>query len=411
MRLSKYFLMAAAAMSLFACSNDENEGTVSKGDKMTLVTLSLGNVQSRALDQDAAGLYNEVTKLRFEFFAADGRNLNVPQPITEQAIKDLATGHKATIAIENVPMNAKTIAVIANEMGTIDTGTLTDALKTVVKLHNMYEDNKDLEFNQQHSVLTGQAAVGDPSTEGGAVEVAINIKPVSSRLEIGKLTAEKSGATEETAVDIKDFEVLGIYVNQFYTEGALDPKFNEEGRAKVANGSTVSNYSLTHYSAISMSDFTDYGFMCDDFTQNPLTGAAYTQDNSIWQVTPADGKYYGYPVLAGDDQPLEGGLSDVANIVIKLNVSFDKDLVDQETGVVTLPAGEPKVKFLTITGYKKVSGNESITKFVRGEVYRMDNVAFKITDLTDVPYEGEKAINATVNVLPWVSVPVTPEIQ
>lgn len=46
MKISKYFLMAAAAMSLFACSND-NEALNNKDGNMTMIKLSLGKADTR----------------------------------------------------------------------------------------------------------------------------------------------------------------------------------------------------------------------------------------------------------------------------------------------------------------------------------------------------------------------------
>ena len=110
-------------------------------------------------------------------------------------------------------------------------------------------------------------------------------------------------------------------------------------------------------------------------------------------------------MLAGDDEPLADGLNDVANIVIKLNVSYD----NAEEGAA------PREKYLTITGYKKLNADGTVgapvAKFERGNVYRIENLEFDINDLTDVPYEGEKSVSANVRVAAWVLVPVTPDIQ
>lgn len=407
MRLRNYFLVAATAFSLFACSKDEIDTLNGKEGNMTLVTLSLGKTESRALNQSAAGLYNKVNSLRFEFFTADGRNLGVAQPIvSDENYAALNGTHNVTIAIENVPLTARKMAVIANESDQIQTGTLNDALGSIVKLKSMYDAKHEI-FSQENSVLTGQAEV--PAGEVGKVStVNIEIKPVSSRLELGKLTAKKVEAADgQTIVNIKNFSVVGIFINQFYTEGALDPTKNEEGRFKVANGSDINKYKQDYYKGISSSGLTDYSFMCDDFTSAPLTGTEFTGTDGkfIWQVVPAEGKYCGYPVLAGDDEPLADGLNDVANIVIKLNVSYD----NAEEGAA------PREKYLTITGYKKLNADGTVgapvAKFERGNVYRIENLEFDINDLTDVPYEGEKSVSANVRVAAWVLVPVTPDIQ
>lgn len=410
MKLNQYFLMTAAAMTLFACSNDENEGLNKGKGNMTMITLSLGEAKGRAVSETAGEKYNHVKDLRLEFFTADGRNLNVPQPADlTDAISELSTAHQTKIAVENVPLTARKIAVIANEKDIINTGSLDNALKSTVKLENMYDDDATLAFNQQNSVLTGQADVPSGS-DGTTVNVNIEIKPVSSRLEIGKFTAKKEQTPGEgqTAINIKNFDVKGIFINQFYTVGALDPTKNAADRLKVAHGSTVNNYSAAHYAQCAITEGGeehDFSFMCDDYENGygePAVagGKPSTAENAIWEVAPTiANRYWGYPVLAGDEKETNG-IYDVANIVIKLAVSYDTDADD----------ATPRTKYITVVGYKKTDGSK-VTKFTRSEVYRIENFEFDINDLTDVPYEGNKTVNAIVKVSPWTAQGVTPDIQ
>lgn len=400
-------------MSLFACSN-EDEVVNNKGENMALITLSLGKAGTRSLEGTAGNECNVVEKLSFHFFTADGRNLNVEQPAVDEinkAITSLSSTHTATIAIEKVPLTARQLVVIANENDAINLGTLESAEKSVVTLTNMY-DATATPFGQAKSVLTGKAGV-PAGTAGGTVDVTVNIKPVSSRVEIDKFTAKKIADAE---VNIQDFDVLGIYMNQFYNVGTINPDYNESaaGRTKFANGSTTTNYSYEKYNTAK------WGFMCDDYTTgygDPATvlSQANTTDGAVWEVVPAnDSHCWGYPVLAGDGKPIEGFSNDVAHIVIKLNVSFDKDLTktDENGQEVTIPAGVKREKYLTVVNYfTDANQTQKLPKFVRGEVYRINNLVFDIDDLTEVPYEGTKTASVTVNVLAWKPVPVTPEIQ
>lgn len=413
MKISKYFLMAAAAMSLFACSNDDEAGLNKKGENLTMITLSLGKAGTRSLEETAGGKCNVVEKLEFHFYTADGRNLDVAQPAKEEidkAIASLTSTHTATIAIEKVPLTARQLVVIANKNDAINVGTLSSAEKSVVSLKNMY-DNTATPFGQAKSVLTGKASV-PAGTADAKVDVAVAIKPVSSRVEIGKFTAKKT--VDE--VNIKDFDVLGIYMNQFYNKGTIEPKYNNtvEGRTKFAQGSTTTKYTYENYNT------NGWGFMCNDYTGGYGTPATVlsqseTENGAVWEVIPANSlHWWGYPVLAGDGTPIEGFSNDVAHIVIKLNVSFDKDLTKTEPDgtTVTIPAGQKREKYLTIINYyTDANQTQKLEKFVRGDVYKIEDLTFDIKDLTDVPYEGTKSVSATVTVLAWNPVPVTPEIQ
>lgn len=413
MKISKYFLMAAAAMSLFACSNDDEAGLDKKGENLTMITLSLGKAGTRSLEETAGGKCNVVEKLEFHFYTADGRNLDVAQPAKEEidkAIASLTSTQTAKIAIEKVPLTARQLVVIANKNDAINVGTLLSAEKSVVSLENMY-DNTATPFGQAKSVLTGKAPVPAGSADG-EVRVEVAIKPVSSRVEIGKFTAKKTA----DEVNIKDFDVLGIYMNQFYNKGTIEPKYNNtvEGRTKFAQGSTTTNYTYTNYNG------NGWGFMCNDYTGGYGTPATVlsqseTGNGAVWEVIPANSlHWWGYPVLAGDGTPIEGFSNDVAHIVIKLNVSFDKDLTKTESDgtTVTIPAGQKREKYLTVINYyTDANQTQKLEKFVRGDVYKIEDLTFDIKNLTDVPYEGTKSVSATVTVLAWNPVPVTPEIQ
>lgn len=407
MKLSRYFFMVATAMMLFACSDDNNDGLDNKKGNMTLITLSLGKAESRALNEMAGGKYNNVNSLRLEFFASDGRNLNVPQPDFTEAIKALQTAHQATIAVENVPLTAKWIEVIANEKDVIQTGTWNDILKSTVTLKNMYDSDPDLDFNQQNSLLTGIKEIPSSGTDGEPVMVNVDIKPVSSRLEIGKFTAKKKAAEEgQTMVNIKSFEVKGIFINQFYTESTLDPEKNPALRLRVEHGSDKTKYSKAHYAACSIDGgggmTYDFSFMCDDYTDgygDVVKGEESEIEDVAWEVAPVNSSSrWGYPVLAGKERETDN-VYDVANIVIKLHVFWDSEDV------------EPEEKYITVVGYKRSSNHVPVTKFTRGEVYCIENLVFDVDDLTDVPYEGNRTVNAIVRVLPWEAVSVTPDIQ
>lgn len=419
-------------MSLFACSNDDDL-KVNEGNK-TLVTLTLGKAESRSLIETAEGdnQRNNVNSLRFEFFTADGRNLNVPQPTDINAkITELNSNHTATIAIDNVPLTAYQLVVIANEHAScpINTGTINTALSSNITLESLHDGTATLDFNQQNSVMTGRfVGIGNPATGNESVAVTVNIKPVSSRLQINKFTAEKVLPTGDgqTIANIKSFDVAGIYINQFHVSGAVDPTRNPEGRSKVAHQSTESNYLFSHYRACKVTENAatshDFSFMCDEYAtatnlqdeefnnslnyNNKVDSREVSTDNNVWEVVPANNKVWGYPVLAGDESEEEDGSFDVAHIVVRLcNVVYD---TDPEVGQPDYLA--PRVKYLTITGYKK-GGTESVTKFERNNVYVINNLTFDVHNLTDVPYEGDKSISANVIVDAWHAELVTPEIR
>ncbi len=52
-----------------------------------------------------------------------------------------------------------------------------------------------------------------------------------------------------------------------------------------------------------------------------------------------------------------------------------------------------------------------VSGFMRGHIYKVGDIRFKVSDLTDTPYEGTKTVTVTVTVNPWVGVDITPEFN
>lgn len=408
MKISKYFLMAAAAMSLFACSND-NEALNNKDGNMTMIKLSLGKADTRGLEETAGNQYNTITDLRVEFFAADGRNLYVPVPEADlaAAVTALNSNKKeAVLGVNNVPIMATKIAVIANEktLSTqIQTGNLNEAYKTKIMLSEMRADDAK-PFSQIKSVLTGNGTLEDTSTGGVTTStVNVSISAVSSRIEIGKIRAAKIAAPEgQTAVNVKEFYVQGIYINRFYTAGALSPENNAliTDRKMIANGVEVGKYNKTTYTTNGVA------FMCDEHVQNdPALVAQATNDaNYSYEVFPkveegAKQLYWAYPTLATiPTVENDKTIANVPHIVLKLKVLYDNK------------GAEWLDRYVTVQAYKKGNVNgESVMNFERNTVYRIETLDFDINKLTQTPYEGNKTVTATIKVMPWHDQPIVPD--
>ena len=408
MKFNKYFMLGLAGLAFAACSNDEDVTNQKDGDKV-LLKLSLGRTeQTRAVETSAAGLYNNVKSISIHFYTADDRRLEIARTPEKEAAynaeiasaidelnkgtvvddTDLGKVRATTIAIEDVPETATQVYVVMNENSPISTGNLTQAKSSVIRLAGLVEKaDETCVFNQQNSLMTGLATIGATNAEGVA-SANVAVTPVSSRLEIKKLTAVKSPVAD--AMNITSFSLEGIYINRFYETGTLDPQMNGNTRTRKDFGSTKTDYSSTNYEANKIE------FMCDEYTE-ALASTALTTGGICEVNCPETGKNWGYPVLAGKQEPMTDGVYDVANIVVKLSVNIES------VGV--------KEKYLTIVGYKNASTNEAIQRFERRNVYIIEDLKFSVDDLGDIPYEGTKKVEATVKVQPWVGVPVTPEFN
>lgn len=416
MKLNKFFMLGLTGLAFAACSNDDEIGNQGqKGDNTVVLSLSLGKTEmTRAAEISAAGLFNNLKTLDIQFYGADGRRIVVDRTEEEQAtyeksledaIEALADGTNTAegertkvtqVTLTGVPLTATQILVIANQNTPVNTNSLEAARASQIRLKGLIERaDEECAFNQQNSLMTGLAGIGDADANGQA-KASVEITPVSSRLEVQKVTAMK--CETDGAVDINSFTLKGIYVNRFYTKGALDPNKNPEDRKKVDNGDTRTYYTREKYEAITANDETGFGFMCDVID---IEGTKSTTTNAIAEVACTDNKYWGYPILARAENTAVDGVYDVPNLVVEVEIKYNHPETGSETSVS---------KYLTIVGYH-TADNTPISTFLRRHVYRINDLQFDFEDLTDVPYQGTKSIEATVTVLPWIGVDVQPDFN
>lgn len=406
MKLHKLLALGMAGLAFAAC--EKNEGVSQREDGRVRVTLSLGTTQAtRSFGQSAAGLYNDVTDLQIFFYNGAGAFVSVPSSGTiggvaydneaaiNTAVKDGLNGseHKVTVELKEVPSSASQIYIVANSTGKsnqIGTTSLNEARKTTIHLKNQIK--KDFtRFSGEESRLTG---LGTIDGDGNAT---VQLRPAPSRIEMGKVTAVplKAGETWGGS-EIKSFTVAGFYINKFRVQGYLDGKalgLQEIMEGAQDYGNVKDNYTKAKY------EEKTWGAMCDEPTAADYTYAVGGETTTIYTATPVDSKWFGFMLLRGTP----------ADVVVKLNVTYADNT--------------EAVKFLTITNYKYGStwedklnntthqAGESVAEFLRGHVYKLTDIKFDVTDLTDVPYETTKTVTAIVEVMPWVGVDVVPEFK
>ena len=67
-------------------------------------------------------------------------------------------------------------------------------------------------------------------------------------------------------------------------------------------------------------------------------------------------------------------------------------------------------KYLTITNYR--DSNKALLQGVAaGKVYKISEIVFNGNDLTDIPYQTTKTIEATVSIAAWTAENITPEFN
>lgn len=376
MKLNKYFMLGLAGLAFAACSNDdESNAPADNTEGKVYVSLSLGSAKTRSLGESAAGLYNNIKNLKVFFYTSGDQYVNYTPDaeVLADAVEKLKTDHRATIEFKDVPGSANRIYIIANEKDNnpIEIGSWADVENTNIYIQNQVKEGFD-RFSNEESTMTGYSEI-TTSTE-------VELKPVTCRLEVQNFIAKKA-PEEFLGRDIAEFTVEGIYINSFYTQGKLgNIALDDRDRVNMIN------------EGFSKDTYTDYTYMYDEPTYAPAEGptatsAKSTTEGEIWKVSPVTTtNYWGYSVLKGY----------APHMIVKLNVTYDGD-------------DAPVERYLTIQQYKQSTNNEAVTKFERGNAYRITNLEFDATNLTEEPYEQTKNVSAIVTVAPWTGVEILPD--
>ena len=406
MKLNKYLMLGLAGLAFTACSNDDDLTSESREDGKVRVTLSLGKtVSARSLGATAEGQYNNITDLKIIFYNSKGAFVTIPDSgyiggvkydnatAVNNAVKDglnNSANHQVTVELKEIPSSATQIYIVTNQegkSGQVGTTSLDAAKKTTIFLKNQIKTDFKV-FSGEDSRMTGLAQIEADGT------AKVQLRPAPSRIEMGKVTAIPI-PTGETwgGASIKEFKVSGFYINAFRPSGYLDAAQEE-----ISNAIDFEN-DANHYSKTYYTDNGEWGMMCDEPTDANYTYKNGDNTNTVYTATPSTAtNWFGHMILQGTP----------CDVIVKLSVTYDDNTTAD--------------KFLTITKYKYASGIKDdygtehiagsyVNNFLRGHVYKLNDITFDVTDLTDSPYETTQTITATVEVRPWIGVPVTPEFN
>lgn len=199
-------------------------------------------------------------------------------------------------------------------------------------------------------------------------KASITLTPLCSRIEIAKLTA--GGA-------VTAYKLQGIYVSHFYNEMPLN---------EISEPTKQEFYALNNGT-----DYAVHTYMCDQATNSTLGLGSQTDK----VTTPATANHvWAYQFLPGADASRTG-----PRIVVKLD------------GVAsTIGTFDPAQSYyLNIRGFK-ASGDGDVDpmKLQRGKVYKILNIAFDESDISDIPNPADINLTVTVSIENWVPEIVEP---
>lgn len=400
MKLNKFFMLGLVGLAFTACSNEEEDVNLNTlGDRVVKMSISR-EVVTRAVDAPVnAGFVNSVADATI-YFIAGGGNVVGTRELTGEEITALnsANTHSTEVTCTKVDASAVRAYLVANTAinsvtlnaattATLDASTANltqqNTKRTIVNDDIASDATNTAQYTTLRGISTSDFSKTTETNENVdpkevIYEGSVTLSPIVCRLEINGIrsTTIATDAEEAGADDVVAFTVEGIYINNFYTTGTLGG--TETGRQDF--GSDESKYTNASYQT--------WSYATDYLNQ---AATAVSGSSTDFAVTTTEGTTWARQLFAGE----------VPHIVVRLTgVKYESD--DASAQGVT--------KYLTITNYR--DSNKALLQGVAaGKVYKISEIVFNGNDLTDIPYQTTKTIEATVSIAAWTAENITPEFN
>lgn len=413
--MNKVLLTAIMASFLFACNTqDETDIENVKGENSVTLTVNQAALTKSISNNIGNPEYAVIGSGKLYFIDASNNSI-YQRELTAAEIAALAntstTPGNKTVLITGVPNAAKTLYFMANirtSAGTtyplVDGTTSSDARLRIDKL----------QADVTHAPMSGISGTF-VSTGSNQYTASVTLTPIVARFELGQITCYNQNGAGQPAVsaDITGYKLSGVFMNNIrqsvllnatpYLVGApIDIKnqsaWTTAWSTYFTQTNTVFPYAVggsplapTDWVANSMVDFcTPQGGTALSFYPDTVYGSTSTAPTG----TPL--KSWAYQVVPSTTVPPTSP-ADVPHLILKLT---DVAYVDNPLGLPT--------QYVTITKYKD-SANIPIKEFKRGNVYRINNLMFTQNETTNIPYEDNITVTATVTVEPWVINNINPD--
>ena len=341
-----------AVVALAGCTKNENVATE---DASVFVKISSG-VDTKAIG-DAIGTKPYVFTDGYMFFVGGG---TITKRIVIGASGDFTVAQLQSGQTITVPSSSTEVYVVGNIPTTGVTMPGAGPISAVQALLISVQSQADASVTGDKVTLYGKGNIGSGSAN-------VTVTPITARIEIAQISA--GGA-------ITSYKVAGIFVNHYYPNSKLDGTI---GGSLVNNADDVAKY---------VGNGTAYPSTLPLYDYNASGLPAMT--SLVCAPTPA-GKFWYYNVMAPSDAPDAA----VPHIVIRL------------TDVVAGGYNYPNPQFITIKAFKDGS-NTALTKLTAGHAYKLLNVPFTESDLTDKPETATIDVSVSITINNWITDTVTP---
>lgn len=193
MKLSKYFMMAAASLALFACSNDEDipglNGEGTKSVALKLDGLSSGTSTKAVGDPQSAG---QIALSNMTIYFTNGTSILETKTLnsTDNG-KEWAALTGDGYVFHNVPTSTTQVQIVGNASGKSLTTSSVAALKaSVLNAANEQDFTNVTLFGED---VTLEEATPAADEHGDVYAASVDLKPLVARFEIGNIACTDLG--------------------------------------------------------------------------------------------------------------------------------------------------------------------------------------------------------------------------
>ncbi|MCD7930468.1 MAG: hypothetical protein LUH15_03415 [Tannerellaceae bacterium] len=371
MKLNKWTLGMMASIMLFsACNKEENLGIDGISPEKTSVKIRLTSPDAGS-KAEGSSINGDPIQLSdgYLFFASDNLVTKIVEISGTASSSDdntvaLSDLQGAGVTIGNVPDNSTQVILVScaptSNLSTALAGL--SASTPVDVLNKVTANTADMgaaDGTAKNVALYGKGTI---DTTNDPAEVEIKVYAMASRIEIGKITGTG---------DIESFEVVGIYMNNFYQKASIDG----------TTGSDLIYYSQDNQFEEGKGVFTTNGILFDAYS-TPLV--AYPSK----VVEPVSGDVWNYFLL-----PATANAQAPHIIVVLENVKL-KNASDPSSPIVL--TGQ---QYLSVKGLKLANNTEVVLQ--KGYVYHINNLSFSEENVDDEPEVEPFSVEVTVDLQDW----------
>lgn len=395
MKTAKMFLVALAALSMAACSNNdeipgvENDGTMSMYLKFEGLSTGTTTRATGAAETAGAISFDNITV----YFADGSGVIQKTETLNDEADDWTMIGTTGHI-FHKIPNSVNQVYVVGNAEGkslptvTPKTTNISQVKSAALKVAGEQDfDNVILfgEDTQITPVADGSHEVGEETHEY-LYEAEVNLAPFVSRFEVKGIQCENLSNSKYKKIVL---EAIGLmdYNNQFTLGGGKSEEMTITNVLEPGSTAEEGKYIFGETSDTSNGEYTNYSWAWDK-----ITGATLTGSETVYNPTA------GYYIYQFCPLQITGG----KNVQIKLAVDAytDDSTIDPMGAVVT-------ARFQK----QGTSGLEDLTSFEAGKIYRIDNYKFKVENVKPWNPDEEICVNVVVKVQEWEVVPLTPVFE